>query len=56
MVKCLLSMIVALGLIPSDKYFLNYGFIVAQLFLVSWTNPPPSHVQFEGESNYGTKK
>ena len=30
-------------------FFLNYGFIVAQLFLVSWANPPPSHVQLEGK-------
>ena len=29
-------------------FFLNYGFIVTQLFLVCWANPPSSHVQYEG--------
>ena len=36
---------------PGERvlFFLSYGFIVAQLFLVCWANPPPSHVQFEGK-------
>ena len=32
-------------------YFIYYGFIVAQLFLASWANPPPTHTKFEGRSD-----